>query len=165
MIRTTSCEWFSSAGYESAGFSLHGVGAELPRPHTVTKRLHILCSLPINPRFATILTSGGITRRDIVPLGSRKANFNYSLDTKRVLNMENLVVDSDNIKQVGVPLRRPAHSVIGGSRKENARASILHDAHLHVVTLALGCSISVSPSPSPRPSGMMEFSLSAGHVH
>lgn len=36
---------------------------------------------------------------DIVPLGSTKANFNYSLDEKRVLNMENVVDDSDNIKQ------------------------------------------------------------------
>lgn len=36
---------------------------------------------------------------DIVPLGSTKANFNYNLDEKRVLNMENVVNDADNIKQ------------------------------------------------------------------
>lgn len=35
-----------------------------------------------------------------MPLGASKSNFNYSLDTKRVLNMENVVDDSDNIKQV-----------------------------------------------------------------
>ena len=38
-------------------------------------------------------------RRDIVPLGTAKANFNYSLDEKRVLNMENVVNDADNVKQ------------------------------------------------------------------
>lgn len=45
-------------------------------------------------------------RRDIVPLGSTKSNFNYNLDEKRVLNMENVVDDADNIKQV---IRRCAH--------------------------------------------------------
>ena len=38
-------------------------------------------------------------RRDIVPLGRSKANFNYNLDEKRVLNFENVVNDDDNIKQ------------------------------------------------------------------
>ena len=38
-------------------------------------------------------------RRDIVPLGRAKANFNYNLDEKRVLNFENVVNDDDNIKQ------------------------------------------------------------------
>lgn len=37
--------------------------------------------------------------RDIVPLGQNKSNFNYSLDEKRVLNFENIVDDSDNVKQ------------------------------------------------------------------
>lgn len=37
--------------------------------------------------------------RDIVPLGQNKSNFNYSLDEKRVLNFENVVDDSDNVKQ------------------------------------------------------------------
>jgi len=36
---------------------------------------------------------------DIVPLGTTKSNFNYNLDEKRVLNMENVVNDSDNVKQ------------------------------------------------------------------
>lgn len=36
---------------------------------------------------------------DIVPLGSTKTNFNYNIDEKRVLNMENVVNDSDNVKQ------------------------------------------------------------------
>lgn len=34
-----------------------------------------------------------------MPLGTAKANFNYSLDEKRVLNMENVVNDADNVKQ------------------------------------------------------------------
>lgn len=37
--------------------------------------------------------------RDIVPLGQNKSNFNYSVDEKRVLNFENVVDDSDNVKQ------------------------------------------------------------------
>lgn len=37
---------------------------------------------------------------DIVPLGQVKSNFNYSTVDKRVLNMENVVNDDDNIKQV-----------------------------------------------------------------
>ena len=37
--------------------------------------------------------------RDIVPLGQNKSNFNYNLDEKRVLNFENIVDDSDNVKQ------------------------------------------------------------------
>lgn len=36
---------------------------------------------------------------DIVPLGQNKSNFNYNLDEKRVLNFENVVDDSDNVKQ------------------------------------------------------------------
>lgn len=46
-------------------------------------------------------TSCAAACRDIVPLGASKANFNYSVDQKRVLNMENVVNDADNIKQVG----------------------------------------------------------------
>ena len=38
-------------------------------------------------------------RRDLVPLGQTKSNFNFNLDEKRVLNFENEVSDSDNIKQ------------------------------------------------------------------
>eukprot|EP00882_Tetradesmus_deserticola_P028143 GHRQ01031331.1.p2 GENE.GHRQ01031331.1~~GHRQ01031331.1.p2 ORF type:complete len:119 (+),score=54.11 GHRQ01031331.1:218-574(+) len=40
-----------------------------------------------------------LTRRDIVPLGKVRANFNFSLDNKRVLNFENVVTDDDNVKQ------------------------------------------------------------------
>ncbi|PNH08110.1 hypothetical protein TSOC_005358 [Tetrabaena socialis] len=36
---------------------------------------------------------------DIVPLGKARGNFNFSLEDKRILNMENVVSDSDNIKQ------------------------------------------------------------------
>lgn len=34
-----------------------------------------------------------------MPLGQNKSNFNYNLDEKRVLNFENVVDDSDNVKQ------------------------------------------------------------------
>ena len=37
--------------------------------------------------------------RDIVPLGQVKSRFNYNVDLKRVLNFENVVDDSDNVKQ------------------------------------------------------------------
>lgn len=40
--------------------------------------------------------------RDIVPLGKVRNNFNFNLDSKRVLNFENVVTDDDNVKQVGV---------------------------------------------------------------
>ncbi|KAK9823775.1 hypothetical protein WJX72_005415 [[Myrmecia] bisecta] len=36
---------------------------------------------------------------DIVPLGQVKSNWNFNLDEKRVLNMENIVNDADNVKQ------------------------------------------------------------------
>ncbi|GFR48050.1 hypothetical protein Agub_g9884 [Astrephomene gubernaculifera] len=36
---------------------------------------------------------------DIVPLGKVRSNFNFSLEDKRVLNMENVVNDADNVKQ------------------------------------------------------------------
>lgn len=36
---------------------------------------------------------------DIIPLGKMKNNFNFTLEDKRVLNFENEVSDSDNIKQ------------------------------------------------------------------
>jgi hypothetical protein len=39
--------------------------------------------------------------RDIVPLGKVRSNWNFSLDDKRVLNVDNVVTDADNIKQVG----------------------------------------------------------------
>jgi phosphatidylinositol glycan class S len=34
-----------------------------------------------------------------VPLGKVRANFNFNLDNKRVLNFENVVTDDDNVKQ------------------------------------------------------------------
>jgi len=37
--------------------------------------------------------------RDVVPLGKVRGGFNFNLEDKRVLNYENIVNDSDNIKQ------------------------------------------------------------------
>lgn len=48
-----------------------------------------------------LMTSCAAACRDIVPLGASRSNFHYSVDQKRVLNMENVVNDADNIKQVG----------------------------------------------------------------
>lgn len=41
----------------------------------------------------------GMFCRDIVPLGMVKSSFNYDTSDMRVLNMENQVSDTDNIKQ------------------------------------------------------------------
>lgn len=38
-------------------------------------------------------------RRGILPLGQSRKDWNFSLQDKRVLNFENEVNDSDNIKQ------------------------------------------------------------------
>ena len=46
-----------------------------------------------------------------MPLGQVKTSFNYSVEQKRVLNVENVVNDDDNIKQV-----RPARRAGGGRR-------------------------------------------------
>ena len=37
--------------------------------------------------------------RDLVPLGQTRRKFNFNIEEKRVLNFENEVNDSDNIKQ------------------------------------------------------------------
>jgi hypothetical protein len=42
---------------------------------------------------------GGDGCRDLVPLGAVRSNFNFDLTDKRVLNVENVVTDDDNIKQ------------------------------------------------------------------
>lgn len=40
-----------------------------------------------------------LSRRDLVPLGHTRRQFNFNIEEKRVLNFENEVSDSDNIKQ------------------------------------------------------------------
>ena len=40
-----------------------------------------------------------VARRGILPLGQSRKDWNFSLQDKRVLNFENEVSDSDNIKQ------------------------------------------------------------------
>lgn len=47
----------------------------------------------------TCAECSAIPCRDIVPLGQVKSRFNYNVDLKRVLNFENVVDDSDNVKQ------------------------------------------------------------------
>ena len=37
--------------------------------------------------------------KSLVPLGSRRDDFNYSLERKRILNAENIVSNDDNVKQ------------------------------------------------------------------
>jgi len=53
-------------------------------------------------------------RSDIVPLGQLKSSFNYSTVDKRVLNLENVVNDDDNIKQVRRRLVGLSCKVSGG---------------------------------------------------
>eukprot|EP00884_Botryococcus_braunii_P001811 jgi/Botrbrau1/11630/Bobra.0209s0021.1 len=53
---------------------------------------------------------------DLVPLGQVKAKWNHSLDDKRVLNFDNEVSDSDNIKQ------DMSIDVYGRAEKEAAEA-------------------------------------------
>ena len=45
------------------------------------------------------LTRAWLARRGILPLGQSRKDWNFSLQDKRVLNFENEVSDSDNIKQ------------------------------------------------------------------
>lgn len=37
--------------------------------------------------------------QDLLPIGAKKDDFNYSTERKRVLNMENIVSTEDNVKQ------------------------------------------------------------------
>lgn len=37
--------------------------------------------------------------QEIIPLGTKKENFNFSLEKKRILNAENIVSTEDNVKQ------------------------------------------------------------------
>ena len=50
-------------------------------------------------------------------MGQNKSNFNYNLDEKRVLNFENVVDDSDNVKQ------DMSIDVYGRQKDEEAAAS------------------------------------------
>lgn len=49
-----------------------------------------------------------------MPLGQLKSSFNYSTVDKRVLNLENVVNDDDNIKQVRRRLVGLSCKVSGG---------------------------------------------------
>lgn len=49
--------------------------------------------------------------RDLVPVGASRGGFNFSLEDKRILNMDNVVSDADNIKQV-----RPGRAGAGRAR-------------------------------------------------
>lgn len=58
---------------------------------------------------------------DIVPLGKVRANFNFSLDDKRVLNMDNVVTDDDNVKQdISIDVYGRAEKI----EKEKATAAV-----------------------------------------
>ena len=62
----------------------------LGRPLFTSRQKHVHVHIMLGTLFCC---------RDIVPLGQNKSNFNYSVDEKRVLNFENVVDDSDNVKQ------------------------------------------------------------------
>ena len=44
-------------------------------------------------------TSSKTKHRGIVPPGTSRSDWNFSLEFKRVLNFENVVTDDDNVKQ------------------------------------------------------------------
>lgn len=59
---------------------------------------------------------------DIVPLGKVKGSFNFSTEDKRVLNFENTVDDSDNVKQ------DMSIDVYGRAKKEEIAAKLAAEA-------------------------------------
>jgi hypothetical protein len=68
--------------------------------------VHLPARIPpcpaVHPHIISQLTHPAlpwITLRDIIPLGKVRSNFNFTLEDKRILNFENVVDDSDNIKQ------------------------------------------------------------------
>lgn len=58
-----------------------------------------MARLEIGTAIAAALADEWGACRDIVPLGQVKSRFNYNVDLKRVLNFENVVDETDNIKQ------------------------------------------------------------------
>ncbi|EFJ42574.1 hypothetical protein VOLCADRAFT_107210 [Volvox carteri f. nagariensis] len=68
---------------------------------------------------------------DIVPLGKARSNFNFSLEDKRILNMDNVVNDSDNIKQdmsIDVYGRKKADDLKAKQATEAAAAKAAEEA-------------------------------------
>ncbi|GIL73672.1 hypothetical protein Vretimale_5447 [Volvox reticuliferus] len=68
---------------------------------------------------------------DIVPLGKIRSNFNFSLEDKRILNMDNIVNDSDNIKQdmsIDVYGRKKAEDLKAKQATEVAAAKAAEEA-------------------------------------
>ncbi|MBE9114560.1 hypothetical protein IQ249_01500 [Lusitaniella coriacea LEGE 07157] len=71
--------------------------------------LEIPSEFPANVRFCDDFTDRAIAAvrtykrkpeaQQHIPLGTKKEDFNYSLERKRILNMENLVSTEDNVKQ------------------------------------------------------------------
>ena len=69
-----------------------------------------------------------MARRDIVPLGQVRSNFNYNLERKRVLNFVNVVSDEDNVKQdisIDVYGRKEKKEAEEATVKEAAAAKVL----------------------------------------
>ncbi|GLI64740.1 hypothetical protein VaNZ11_008107 [Volvox africanus] len=68
---------------------------------------------------------------DIVPLGKVRSNFNFSLEDKRILNLDNIVNDSDNIKQdmsIDVYGRKKADDLKAKQATEVAAAKAAEEA-------------------------------------
>lgn len=70
---------------------------------------------------------------DIVPLGKVKGQFNFSLDDRRILNVENEVSDADNIKQdisidvYGRKEEAEAAEAAAAATKQDQKASVEDD--------------------------------------
>lgn len=88
---------------------------------------------------------------DIVPLGQLKSSFNFSTADKRVLNMENEVDDSDNIKQdlssEGLPACQPA-CLLGGWNGRPGEPGRQAARRPHTATFA-ACRPDALPPPPP----------------
>ncbi|GLC34893.1 hypothetical protein PLESTB_001175300 [Pleodorina starrii] len=70
---------------------------------------------------------------DIVPLGKIRGNFNFSLEDKRILNMDNVVNDNDNIKQdmsIDVYGRKKADDLKAKQATEVAAAKAAEEARV-----------------------------------
>lgn len=78
-----------------------------------------------------ILIHFALNCRDIVPLGQNKSNFNFNLDEKRVLNFENVVDDSDNVKQdMSIDVYGRKQEGEEDAKPEAAPAKKVYNSHL-----------------------------------
>ena len=97
-------------------------------------------------------------------MGQNKSNFNYNLDEKRVLNFENVVDDSDNVKQ------DMSIDVYGRQKDEEAAASddaTPNQSEVKVCTVETKwscCSLALHTMPNIH-CGMQAFTAHMVHLN